>query len=239
MKILFFDMEFANGKVPGSIYSLGYVMTDENFEILLPQTDLLINPDSAWNEYVAANILAYPIEQVEAAPKFPELYEEIRELFDEADMAVGFALNNDTGALLKNCERYGLKPLSFFAFDTEKLCRLTEAHREAHGLAGCVKAWCGLTPENQHRSDGDAYATMLLLRAICDYHHVNPDMMFDAYPECISESARQPQKTKIKTARRRNGSGNGGHRRSRHRSNAAGKQSRQKAVATDAAPVSG
>ena len=85
MKILFFDMEFANGKVPGSIYSLGYMMTDESFEILVPQTDLLINPDSTWNEYVAANILAYPMETVEAAPKFPALYGELRELFDEAE----------------------------------------------------------------------------------------------------------------------------------------------------------
>ena len=49
MKLLFFDMEFADGKVPGSIYSLGYLMTDENFEIIRPQTDLIINPDSSWN----------------------------------------------------------------------------------------------------------------------------------------------------------------------------------------------
>ena len=26
MKLLFFDMEFANGKVPGSIYSFGYTL---------------------------------------------------------------------------------------------------------------------------------------------------------------------------------------------------------------------
>ena len=28
MKIVFFDMEFANGKIPGSVYSLGYVQTN-------------------------------------------------------------------------------------------------------------------------------------------------------------------------------------------------------------------
>ena len=33
-------MEFANGKVPGSIYSIGYLVTDGDFEILVPPTDL-------------------------------------------------------------------------------------------------------------------------------------------------------------------------------------------------------
>ena len=134
MKLLFFDMEFADGKVPGSIYSFGYLMTDEHFEPVLPQTDLLLNPDSTWNEYVEANILAYPKEEVEAAPKFPERYEEIKALFDEADIAVGFAVNNDTTALRKNCERYGLPPIRFRVFDMECLCRKQEEHREAHGL---------------------------------------------------------------------------------------------------------
>ena len=99
MKLLFFDMEFADGRVPGSIYSIGYLVTDENFEIIVPPTDLLINPDSTWNEYVEANILAYPKETVEAAPTFPALYSQLKKLFEDADVAVGFAVNNDTRAL--------------------------------------------------------------------------------------------------------------------------------------------
>ena len=129
MKLLFFDMEFANGKVPGSIYSFGYLMTDENFETVLPQTDLLMDPDSTWNEYVEAKILAYPKEEVEAAPKFPEHYEALKALFEQADIAVGFAVNNDTRALRKNCERYGLLPLKFRVFDMELLCRMQEEYK--------------------------------------------------------------------------------------------------------------
>lgn len=193
MKILFFDMEFANGKVPGSIYSIGYLVTDENFEILVPPTDLLINPDARWNEYVEQNILAYPKDEVENAPIFPAYYERVRELFEGVDVAVGFAVANDVRALRKNCERYGLAPLRFRAFDTERLCRLTEEHREVRGLGNCVVAWCGEEPENRHRSDGDALATMMLLRAICACKHVTPDMLFVAYPSCLSSSI-QPQK---------------------------------------------
>ena len=58
MRILFFDMEFADGRVPGSIYSIGYVVTDGNFKIKKTATDLLINPESSWNSYVKKNILA-------------------------------------------------------------------------------------------------------------------------------------------------------------------------------------
>ncbi|MBR2019869.1 MAG: 3'-5' exonuclease [Clostridia bacterium] len=200
MKLLFFDMEFADGRVPGSIYSLGYLMTDGEFRILEPQTDLLINPNSTWNEYVEANILAYPKEEVEAAPEFCDLFPTIKALFERADLAVGFSTSNDTRAMRKACERYGIEPFSFRCFDTEKLCRKMEEHRDAHGLGGCVVAWCGEKPDNRHRSDGDAYATMMLLRAICRAKHATPEMIVAAYPECESDSLqkKKPQAPKKK-----------------------------------------
>jgi DNA polymerase III epsilon subunit-like protein len=191
MKILFFDMEFANGQVPGSIYSIGYLMTDSRFRTVVKQTDLLINPDCEWNSYVADKILAYPMETIEASPLFPACYEKIRALFAEADIAVGFSVNNDVTALRKVCERYKLSPIPYFWFDMERVCKRANKHRGAHGLAGCVTAWCGQAPENQHRSDGDALATMMLLRAICRAKHVTPDMLTVAYPECTG-STRNP-----------------------------------------------
>lgn len=193
MKILFFDMEFANGKVPGSIYSIGYLVTDENFDVLVPPTDLVMKPDAPWNEYVEQNILAYPKDMVENAPAFPAYYERVKALFEEVDVAVGFAVSNDVRALRKNCERYGLPQLRYRAFDTERLCRLLEEHRAVRGLGNCVAAWCGEQPDNRHRSDGDALATMMLLRAICKHKHATPDMMLVAYPSCLSLSV-QPQK---------------------------------------------
>ncbi|MBO5295628.1 MAG: 3'-5' exonuclease [Clostridia bacterium] len=206
MKLLFFDMEFADGRVPGSIYSFGYLMTDENFEVLRPQTDLLINPDSTWNDYVVENILAYPKEEVEAAPNFPAHYDALAALFSEADLAVGFAVNNDTRALKKDCERYGLEPLRFRTLDMEKLCRRLEEHRDARGLGGCVAAWCGEEPDNRHRSDGDAYATMLLLSAVCRAKHATPDMIAQAYPECCGvSSAPQKGKKTVRAKRHRRG----------------------------------
>lgn len=212
MKILFFDMEFADGRVKGSIYSIGYMVTDENFDVIQPPADLLIHPDSSWNSYVLENILAYPREAVEASPKFPEVYDTVRALFEDADVAVGFALNNDTGALRADCVRYGLPPMNFRWFDTERLCRRLDEHSDARGLAGCVRAWCGRDPDNQHRSDGDAYATMLLLRAICRAKHVTADMLLAAYPECAGDTKSRAkrgrgQEPRGKQKRRRGRSG--------------------------------
>lgn len=184
MKILFFDMEFANGQVPGSIYSIGYLMTDSKFRTVASQTDLLVNPECRWNWYVRKNILAYPIREVETAPTFPQVYKKIQKLFKKADVAVGFAVGNDVNALNKACDRYGLPRLSYSYFDVEKLCKSMPEHSEAHGLNGCVKAWCSEVPTEWHRSDVDAYATMLLFRAICTAKHVPPEFLLQAYEDC-------------------------------------------------------
>lgn len=203
MRILFFDLEFANGQVPGSIYSMGYVIADEEFRILEGPKDLLIHPDAVWNSYVEENILAYPKEEVEAAPLFSARHAEIGEIFDSCTLAVGFALGNDNGALQKDCRRYNLPMYRYRWLDLERLCRVLPQHKEARGLTGCVRAWCGAEPENRHRSDGDAEATMQLLKAICRELHVTPEMLTLAYPSCCGNTGET--KTKKKNSRRRFG----------------------------------
>ena len=221
LKLLFFDMEFANGKIPGSVFSFGYVVTDEEFNILSAPADICINPDCEWNEYVAKNILAYPMETIEASPLFPDCYEQIKNLFASVDVAVGFSVSNDISALRRVCERYELSPILYSWFDMEKLCRMADKHREAHGLAGCVTAWCGEAPENQHRSDGDALATMHLMRAVCEDAHVDGEMLIIAYPECAGDTiAVQNQSQKVKNAQTSSkNSRKKRHRRSRKKKN--------------------
>lgn len=217
LKLLFFDMEFANGKIPGSVFSFGYVITDEEFNILEGPTDICINPDCEWNEYVAKNILAYPMESIETSPLFPDRYEVIKDLFASVDVAVGFSVSNDITALRRACTRYELSPILYRWFDMEKLCRRADKHKEAHGLAGYVVAWCGAPPENQHRSDGDALATMHLMRAICADAHIDGEMLMIAYPECSGETTavqNQPQNKKAAPTSHKDGKK---RKRSRHR----------------------
>lgn len=200
MKILFFDMEFANGKIPGSVYSFGYVRTDRKFRLTDPQTDLLINPDCEWNDYVRRNILAYPMSAVKQASLFPAYYKRLKKLLCKSDLVVGFAVKNDTTALRKACERYGLKPLSFRCLDLERVCRSLRDYPQAHGLDGYVRAYTGIDPANRHRSDGDAYATMMLLRAICEKHGVDARNVAKIYVAALTDSlpqeAQEPKKGK-------------------------------------------
>ena len=191
MKILFFDMEFANGKIPGSVYSFGYVRTDRKFRLTEPQTDLLINPDCEWNDYVRQHILAYPMATVKQAAPFPAYYKRLKKLLCRSDLIVGFAVKNDTTALRKACERYGLKPLAFRCLDLERVCRSLRDHPQAHGLDGYVRAYTGMEPENRHRSDGDAFATMMLLRAICRKHGVDAKDVSKIYSAAFIDSLPQ------------------------------------------------
>lgn len=193
MKLLFFDMEFADGRVPGSVFSFGYVVTDENFRILTPPTDICINPESSWNGYVLHHILAYPKKVIDASPNFPQVYRQIRKLFEKTDLAVGFAVKNDITALKKDCDRYSLPQIPYRWMDMEQLCRTLGEYPNAHGLAGYVQAWCKKVPEHQHRSDGDALATMLLLKAVCKAKHVTPEMLAEAFRDCTGYTL-PPQK---------------------------------------------
>ena len=198
MKILFFDMEFANGKVPGSIYSFGYVLTDSKFRLVHPQTDILMNPECVFNDYVRKNILAYSLSTVKSASTFPAYYKRLKKLLTGADLAVGFSVGNDTAALRHACARYGLKPPVFACLDMERLCKKFPEHKEAHGLSGCVEAWCKTMPENQHRSDGDAYATMMLFRAICEAKELEPKKIAKQFADCMIPSVPPEEKKKKK-----------------------------------------
>ncbi len=197
-------MEFANGKVPGSVYSLGYVQTNHKFKLTEPQTDLLMNPDCEWNGYVRSHILAYPMKTVRSAALFPSYYKRLKRLLCRADLVVGFAVKNDTVALRRACERYGLRPLEFQCLDMERMCKQFGDHPNAHGLSGYVQAYCGFEPENQHRSDGDAYATMLLLKAVCERHGISPKKIKTEFADQLILSTALPPPKKEKP---RKGSG--------------------------------
>ncbi len=203
MKILFFDMEFANGKIPGSVYSFGYVVTNGGFKLIEPQTDLLINPDCKWNDYVQRHILAYSMATVQSASVFSAYYKRIKKLIEKADLVVGFAVKNDTTALRRACERYELAPIAFRCLDLEKVCKILADYPEAHGLDGYVRAYTGIDPSNRHRSDGDAYATMMLLRAICEKHGIEAKEIKKMFASALVDSMQMPEKKEPRNEKRR------------------------------------
>ena len=186
MKYLFFDIECANCyNNCAKIFSLGYVITDENFNILHDKEDVLINPKDRFDWYVAKKMMAYPRSIFTDLPPFPAFYERFREMFeDEETIVIGYAVTNDVHFLQDDCGRYDLKPFTYRFYDVQQIYARQPENNTAKNLEDSLLAWCGIEAENLHRSDEDAYNTMLILKAIAAYHGKNLPEILEMYPDC-------------------------------------------------------
>lgn len=186
MKYLFFDIECANcyGNC-AKIFSLGYLITDENFNILHEKEDVLINPRDRFDWYVAKKMMAYPRSIFASKPPFPEFYPAFKEMFEDPDtVVIGYAVTNDVHFLQDDCKRYGLTPFTYRFYDVQQIYARQPINNTAKNLEDSLLAWYGEEPENLHRSDEDAYNTMRILKAIAAYHGTDLPGVLAMYPDC-------------------------------------------------------
>lgn len=172
MKLLSFDIESCTGSHnDASLCSFGYVTADE-FLNIKEQEDLLCNPKPgrfrlrpySKNRQSEGITLAYEEKVFRRQPKFPGIYPKIEKLFSEADVAIGFSIENDIQFLNNACVEYGLKPIGYKFLDVKQIVEL---------LYG-TKYGCGLKTiadnlnisGNSHRSDEDARVTLKILRFV-------------------------------------------------------------------------
>lgn len=168
MEYIFFDCESANCHTDGNIFSFGYVITDENFNAISERSDILVNPRKNFEPYVKKNILAYDIKSVKAAPDFKERFGEITELLcKDGRVCVGYGVENDIKFLKGDCKRYKLKMPVFNVFDVQKLIVRAE-NKPFKKLSLEYAERFGNDCEHAHRSDCDAYLTMLVARDVCE-----------------------------------------------------------------------
>ncbi len=190
MKYLFFDIECANCyQNCAKIFSLGFVVTDEKFNILHPMEDVLINPRDRFDWYVAKKMMAYPREIFKDMPPFPDFYERFRDMFEDEDtMVIGYAVTNDVHFLHDDCRRYGLAPFTYKFYDVQQLYARQPVNNTAKNLEDSLLSWCNVEPQNLHRSDEDAYNTMLIMKAIAEYHGTDLPGLMDMFPDCGGET---------------------------------------------------
>lgn len=169
MKYLFFDIECANcysGK--GKIYSFGYLLTDEKFNIIHGPEDLLVNPDSNFDPYVKKNILAYDKGIFKTLPKFNQVYDSINKLMTEDDtLCFGYGITNDLRFLQNDCKRYGLPYIHARVCEIQKLIELVEGNK-ARKLDVEYVERTGDNERKTHRSDEDALRTAKVAQCICE-----------------------------------------------------------------------
>ncbi len=190
MKYLFFDIECANCyNNCAKLFSLGYVVTDEKFNILHEKEDILINPKDRFDWYVAKKMMAYPRSIFGDLPPFPDFYERFKEMLEDPDtVVIGYAVTNDVHFLHDDCRRYHLPPLTYKFFDVQQIYARQPENNTAKNLEDSLLAWCGIEAENMHRSDEDAYNTMLILKAIAAYHNTDLPGILAMYPDCGGET---------------------------------------------------
>ena len=166
MNYLFFDIECANcynGK--GKIYSFGYTLTDHNFNVIIPNTDMLMNPNCKFDFYVKKHILAYDVNFVKSHPDFKQRYPFIKQLMcDENTVCCGYGIENDKGFLKHDCKRYDLPLINAKIYDVQKLLTLALS-RPARKLEIEYTELIG-EEDGAHRSDIDAMRTMKIAKYI-------------------------------------------------------------------------
>jgi DNA polymerase III epsilon subunit-like protein len=170
--LLFFDVECANCQGGAKLYSFGYVLSTEDFEIIKKE-DFLINPrveDADWDWYVLRNISEKNIKkQLRGKPDFATVFPIVRSLLENPDNIVfGFSVDNDFRYIDQDAERYNFPPVATHCFDLQGIY----SQLYGGGAKGLSKVITELsidcTDLREHVSCDDACVTMRVLQAICN-----------------------------------------------------------------------
>ena len=182
MNYCFFDIECANcygGK--GKICSFGYVLTDENLNVI-EKKDIIINPRSSFN--LGPDLkLAYSKSEFRQAAPFPDYYDEIGALLEYPEYIVlGYSIENDCNFLRADCQRYNLPCFDFPFYDVQ--CMIMQMF-DLNNMPSLSKAleFFGMHEDQEiHKSDDDAYMTMLAMKGACQHLGITPAQLLERYP---------------------------------------------------------
>ncbi|MBQ8288001.1 MAG: hypothetical protein IJX76_04420 [Clostridia bacterium] len=182
MNYCFFDIECANcygGK--GKICSFGYVLTDEQFNVL-EKKDIVINPRSSFN--LGPDLkLAYTKAEFRQAAPFPDYYDEIGALLEYPEYIIlGYSIENDCNFLRSDCKRYNLPCFDFPFYDVQ--CMVMQMF-DLQNMPSLQKAleFFGMHEDQEiHKSDDDAYMTMLAMKGACRHLGITASELLVRYP---------------------------------------------------------
>lgn len=170
MKYVFYDAESIDKEHKCS-FTFGYLVTDENFNILVPKEDIVFNvdiPKENWDWRAIKNVLkgSYNEKDFMSKKTFPQVYSKIKRLLEGDDiLCVGFEVNEDVKYLLGNCNKYELEPINFKYIDLRDVIRFLTGEKSSSLILEYIKylhkPYFGI-----HKSCNDAEMTMLILKEI-------------------------------------------------------------------------
>ena len=204
MKYLFFDIECANCfNGVAKICEFGYVLTDENFNVIQKEI-FLINPNDEFDWYVAKKLLNYSVNSYRRSPIYTHYYKKIKALITDDDVMIfGHTVDSDFKFLNDEARRYSLSFFSCKFYDAKYMydtyARTTSEGGDNNSLSVskiCVALGIEL-PENVHKSVDDAYATMLIVKELTKRMNVDVNGLIELCPDCNGETADGVIKTVI------------------------------------------
>ena len=190
MKYVFFDCECANClQGEGKICSLGYVITDTQFNII-KKKDIIINPEAPFllGDAKSGNgiKLAYPLFRFKWSHTFPFYYQEIKNLFNKEEViAFGFAVNQDVSYLTYTCKRYNLPIIYFNFFDIQAFEQKLYKKSNPSGLDHLVEE-LKVDAFTYHESDDDALMTMEVFKKILEINNLTVEESIKKFPKAYS-----------------------------------------------------
>jgi len=176
MKYLFYDLENATqrgGKA--KICEFGYVLTDEAFNVI-ERSNMIINPNirgDEWDFMVVKKILTRPKKVYEKSPKFPEYIDQIKSLFEKADLVFGHTLAGDAKSLNDELLRYELPSIDYSFYDVKDIYKLISGADEVMSVSRMLVALDIAGEDNTHDAEADAYNTMLELKEIVKKYNLS------------------------------------------------------------------
>lgn len=189
MEYLFFDIECANCfHGHGKICSFGYVITDDNFNII-SKNDILMNPHSRFHLCGHGNhqgiTLGYDEKTFNASPDFPRHYKKIRDLLTKPNRLVfGFSVMSDAGYIKSECERYRKEIFDYSFIDIQRIYTDYKELVNTPSLINCAHEYGVTESQDVHRSDDDSYFTMCVLKGLCKETGLSPLALIEKFPHC-------------------------------------------------------
>lgn len=186
MRLLFFDIECADG---ANMCSFGYVLTDENFNII-EKRDILINPEcrfrlSGRND--PGIELNYSEAEFYRSPKFPHYYPLIKELITYPDQfIIGHAIGNDTKYIVTQCKRYNLPFLNYSFVDSQVLYKHSSLSAKPASLENILNE-LGCESMRAHKSDDDAAMTVTVMKKLCEKTGYRVGELIESCPKAQGE----------------------------------------------------
>ncbi len=165
MRFLAIDLEACNKYIKGSVFSIGVVLADENFNILYKE-DILVNPHCKFNTNFKKPIhFSVTPEDVKNAPDLKDVYDKLLDLFAGDTVIMAHSANNDMFMLNEACKRAHLPPFNFRFICTQMIYSAVYDVMIGIGLDKAVED-LHIT-FNHHKADDDAEMALIILKKCC------------------------------------------------------------------------